>query len=278
MADNFFALLEDQTIRRIVVLPAIETSINNLFLLCGAALTQGKQPVEFDANYQIEDDELWYIEMALPDAFQDVVDNPIGLSPLDLKKDEIKAIFWYEDGKYYFQNFDSRKLLDHKFVLFFDKQTFNQLTENAFVIDDAVNAVYDDGKLYFTSYANANKIFSLIEYYRAVTDEELNEFAQLPNISVADIQWLSDNANTVIRKYVGLLVKSDILDNLDTNKVKSGAKKFNLNVTVDGEGKIVLPQDIKACRDILYFLNEQFYEGLLTDRHYKTNSKKQINN
>jgi hypothetical protein len=277
MPDNFFAMLEDGSVRRIALLQNIENSIRNVFMTYGPAMIAGKDEVEFDGNYKIEEDEVLFVTLVLPIEFNDVDNNPIGIPILNLQQDRIKSLFWYENNEYYFQNFDNRKMLQHKNVIYFDNQTFNRLTQDAFVIDNAVNAVYRNERFYFFSYSNANKIFSLFEFYEAATDIELTEFSGHENISVSDQQWFFDNSNTVIRKYISLLKKSKVLDDIDTAKIKRGAKKFKLAVELDEEGKIIFPQDRSACKDILYYLNEQVYEGPITKKQFKTNSKKQIN-
>jgi hypothetical protein len=277
MPDNFFAMLNDGSVKKIALLQNIENSIRDVFMNYGPGLTAGKDEEEFDGNYKIEMDEVFYVTMVLPSEFDDVNNNPIGIPILDLQNDQVKALFWFENNEYYFQNFDNRKLLQNKNVIYYDNQTFTRLTQNAFIVDNAVNAVYKNGRFYFVSYSSANKIFSLLEFYEAATNEELTEFASNDNISISDTQWFLDNSNTVIRKHVTLLRKSKVLDDVDTTKVKRGARKFKLTIELDANDKIIFPKDRRACKNILYYLNEQFYEGPITKRQYKTSSKKQIN-
>ena len=277
MPDNFFAMLHDGSVRKIALVQNIENSIRDVFIVYGLALTAGKDEEEFDGNYKIEMDEVFFVTMVLPPEFGDVSNNPIGIPILDLQNDRVKALFWFENNEYYFQNFDNRKMLQNKNVIYYDNQTFTRLTQNAFIVDNTVNAVYKNDRFYFTSYASANKIFSLLEFYQAATNEELTDFADNENISISDPQWLLDNSNTVIRKHVTMLKKSNVLDDVDTKRVKRGARKFNLEIELTDDGKIIFPQDRRTCKNILYYLNEQFYEGLITKRQYKTSSKKLIN-
>jgi hypothetical protein len=276
MPDNFFALLNDGSIRRIALLQGIEQDIRNVFVNFGPALYAGKDEVEFDGDWKIDDDEVAFVTIALPAEFDNVSNNPIGIPILNLQTDQIKALFWYENDEYFFQNFDNRKLLRHRNVLFVNNQTFNRLTQDAFVIDNIVNAVYRNGKFYFSSYPNANKIFSLLEFYQEATNEELTAFAGHANITISDQEWFLNNSNSVIRKHVTLLRKTGVLDNANTKKVKSGAKKFKIKIDLDDNGKIIFPKDRGHCKNILIYLNEQFYVGLITNRHYKTNSKKDV--
>src|SRR5689334_6106945 len=103
MPDNFFAMLDDGSIRRIPLAQSIENGIRNVFVSFGPALLAGREQTKFDGNYKIDDDEIMYVQFKLPSSFDEVSNNPIGIASLNLANDEIKSLFWYEDGVYYFQ-------------------------------------------------------------------------------------------------------------------------------------------------------------------------------
>lgn len=272
--NNFFAILTDDSVRRINLLQSILPDIQNVFINGSAHIINPDfDEVEFDGNYLIEEDEVLFVNMELLDTIQEATKSAINVPILDLNTDEIKTLFWYESNVYYFQTFDKRKMLRNKNVLFYDKQTYTKLEENAFIIDNIVHAVYKDKKFYFKSYANANKIFSLMAFYEAATNEDIKSFSRTKNVEL-DADWFTENANTVLRKHITLLQKSKILTKADTKKVKRDAKQFKLKIELDSKGKIIFPNDKKVCRDILTFLNEQFYVGLITGNKYRTNSKK----
>ena len=82
------------------------------------------------------------------------------------------------------------------------------------------------------------------------------------------------HSNSIIRKHITFLLGSDILKSANTKKIKNSAKKFELGIDLDLQGRIVFPQDPKSCREILSFLNEHYYIGLITGTKYKTNSNR----
>jgi hypothetical protein len=274
MPDNFFAILEDGDFRQISALPPVEAFVRGVFVNIGDAMIQGKEEVLFDGNYHIEADQILYVEMDISESFDDVINNPAGIPVLNLNNEKIKTLFWYENDVFYFQNFDHRKMLNNKGVLIYSNQTYTRLTDNAFVIDNIIHAVHKSDYFYFKSYNNANKIFSLSEYYQEATNEDIVTFGQHENINIKDTQWLQDNANTVLRKHITLLQNSGTLNDMNTAKVKRGANKFKIKIELDGDGKIIFPTDTKACRKILWYLNEQYYAGPITGKHYETNSKR----
>jgi Domain of unknown function (DUF4868) len=274
MINNFFAILADGSVRKILLTQALTPIIRSVFIDFGSyILNDDTEEIEFTGNYKIDDEEILFITMNLPNSLNDVAANSIGIPNLNLDNDTIKALFWFENDTYYFQNFDSRKLLNNKNVLFYSNNTYSRLENDAFVVDNIVNAIYKNGNFYFRSYANANKVFPLIEYFEEATNDEIIAFSGNDKILI-DQHWLIDNSNTLIRKHITLLQKSDILKTANTKKIKTSANKFKLKIELDALGKIVFPNDKKSCKDILTFLNEQYYIGLITGNKYRTNSKR----
>ncbi|MCP9757248.1 DUF4868 domain-containing protein [Lacihabitans sp. CCS-44] len=271
---NFFAMLKDDTVRKIDLLQTITADIRNVFINNGNAfLNEDVEEILFDGNFNIQDEEILYVEFELPENVAESSTNPIGLKVLNLATDDIKALFWVEDEVYYFQNFDKRKLLQNKNVIFWDKDTFDKFTNNALIVDNMVNAIYINNRFYFKSYANANKIFSLISFFEAASDEVIDQFATNGTLTV-DANWLKENADTIIKKQITLIQNSNILTNASPKKIKSSANKFNLKIQLV-DRKLILPNDKKQCKDILSFLNEQYYFGLITGNKFRTNSKRE---
>lgn len=255
------------------MLQTITADIRSVFFDIGnSIINEDVEVILFDGNYEIQDEEILYVELQLPDYLVEASTNPIGLQVLNLETDDIKTLFWVEDDIFYFQNFDNRKLLQNKNVIFWDNNTFDKLTSNALIVDNTVNAIHKNNRLYFISYANANKIFSLISYFEAASDDTIDQFAANDKLTV-DADWLKANGNTLIRKQITLIQKSNVLANANPKKIKTYANKFNLIIKMRG-GKLILPNNKKQCKDILSFLNEQYYIGFITKKKFRTNSKR----
>ena len=273
MVCNFFAILTDETVRKINLTQNITQTIANIFILNSEQILDiGIHEILFDGNYNVDEGEVLYVNLILPDNVKQVATNSIGIPVLDLNKENVKALFWYESNTYYFQNFDKRKLLKNRNVIIYDNQTYSKLESNAFIVENVVNAVYKDDKFYFNSYSNANKIFSLSDFYQEASNEEIEIFSKNDKV-LFDQNWLKVNANSIIRKQITLLQKSATLVNSNTNKIKTSAKKFKLTIDLE-DGKIKFPNDKTQLKDILTFLNEQYFIGLITGNRYKTNSKR----
>jgi len=270
---NFFAILKDNSIRKIDLLQTITNDIRNVFVKIGNSMLNDEvDEILFDGNFNSQEEEILYVEMDLPSNILESASNPIGFEVLNLDTDDIKSLLWIENNIYYFQNFDKRKLLQNKNVIFWDVTTFNKLNNNALIVDNIVNAIYKNNRFYFKSYANANKIFSLLSFFEEASNEDIDNFA-LSDKLIIDVDWLKENGNTIIKKQITLIQKSNVLASANPKKIKTSASKFNLTIDIV-DGKIVLPNDKKLCNNILSFLNEQYYLGLITGKKFRTNSKR----
>ena len=271
---NFFALLKDNTIKKIDLLQTITRDIRACFIdNSGSLMNEDTEEILFDGNFNIDGNEILYVDLSLNEIL-DSTANSIGLPILDISEDEIKSLFWVENNTCYFQNFDKRRLLNNKSVLFWSDSTYNKLSNNALIVEEVVNAIYKNGRFYFKSYINANKIISLINFFEEASNETIDEFATHELLSV-DTEWLKNNSDSMIRKQITLIQKSEVLRGTTERKIKSSARKFNLPISFEN-GKLNIPNEKKNCKDILCFLNEQFYIGVLSGDKFRTNSKRKV--
>ena len=271
---NFFAILKNDSIKKIDLLQSITESIRDVFVNASLnLLDDDTTEILFDGNFAVQEEEVLYVELELPANVIEASSNPIGLSVLDINIDKIKTLFWFENGIYYFQNFDNRKLLQNKNIIFWDKTSYNKFTDNALIVENHINGLYKDYKFYFNNFVNANKIFSLSIFYQEATDIEITEFVKNDVISV-DLDWLLKNSNSLVRKQITLLEKSGVLKKVNTKSVKTNANKFKLKIELTVDGKLILPENKKDCKNVLDFLNEQYYFGVITKNKFITNSKR----
>jgi hypothetical protein len=132
---NFFALLKDDSVKKIELAQSVTEDIRNIFINSSyTLLNDDTEQILFDGNFKVDEDEILYVEKELPATITEANSNPIGIETLNLSDDDIKALFWIEDNIYYFQNFDKRKLLQNKSIIFWSNNTFNKLNENAFIV------------------------------------------------------------------------------------------------------------------------------------------------
>jgi hypothetical protein len=143
-----------------------------------------------------------------------------------------------------------------------------------------VTAVIQGTNLLFKSFHSVSRLFDLTSYYHEATDEELVTFsghgsiAQTPELT----NFLKLADSTRIRKQIALILDSKILDKVPTKTIVSRAKRlFKLTIDtqdVNGNKKLVLPDNKAGLKDVLDFLQENFYKGCLTDTTFVSSSKR----
>lgn len=284
---HFFAILrsDDILIRRIPLERDVEFNVGDLFLSHFDEYFNADMNIEpFEAGYTPQEDTTTFVEMALPAEFNDIPDNTNVYSELDRDYEipEIKVIFIYDVGSqtYYFQNFDKRNLLTRKMIAMWSGlNTYTTLREsNAFIIDNAVHAIHKEGKLYFKNFIQAGKVFDLTSFFSEASEQDMDEVFGNALFN-SDIPWLKENSDSVMKKQITALKKSGILDKVkpQSKKFIAAAKRVGISADVYNTGQIVLPQNKKQCKQVLAFLNQDIFPGLLTPKQlFKTNSKKKV--
>ena len=283
---HFFALLRSDNIqiRRIPLERDVEANVKVLFTSHYDEYFNDMNLEPFEAGYTPQEDTTSFVDMVLPTEFNDTPNNTNVYSELDRDHEitDIKVIFIYDELSqiYYFQNFDKRNLLTRKTVaIWSNHNTYTTLQDsNAFIIDNAVHAIYMEGKLYFKNFVQAGKIFDLTSFFSEASEQDMDEvFGEA--LFNTDIQWLKDNADSVMKKQITALKKSGIINIVkpETKKFKDAAKRVGLPEEVYNTDQIVLPKDKKQCKQVLAFLNQDIFPGLLTPKQlFRTNSKKKV--
>lgn len=277
---QLYALLKNGELRYVDLADRIVDETREVFVNAANELMDEKtELIEFNGQYVIRDsdNEISYVEMDLPEAFNDIPDNQQGITTLDMNNDVIQSIFWYEEGAYLFQMFSSGNLLENKYVVkFFEEQhNYTRMTDKAFIINNKIQAIYKDRKLFFKSFPSVSKIFDLTEKMVEATTAEVTEFGNRDNLSV-DSNWLSANANTKTRRLIKMVTESGTLDTymaMDARKRKEIASSVNVEIKIE-DGKLVLPNIVSKVNKVLEFLNEDVYKGLITSNIFRTNSKR----
>lgn len=276
---QFYALMPDNTVKYIKIEQKLVQHIRDLFIKSAENLKpKGISEDEFNGDIMARNGEnITYVTYSLPQNFSNIPNNQADMSQFDIKNDTPKSIFWYEEGKYFFQVFNKKNLLSYRFIMVDLNNTFTRMKENAFIIEQKVNAMYENGKLYFESYTSANQIFPLLDFVKEATDGEIKSFGENKNLEAkaTDIEKI---ANVKTRRLIKVLssttnVSTFIGKSLRTKK--SLLKKYGIKAQINNEGKLTLPtQNVSELNRTLEFLNEDIFRGAITDSLYLSNSKK----
>lgn len=240
----------------------------------------------FDGSYKPDEDESLKIEnFDLSDEIQEAINNPLGVDKLvanDGNELNIRAIFLTlsddsENEKIVFQRTQKRQLLlGGRITLFWSNDTFISTQKPGVVITDSIDAYYENGTLYFTSYYWANQIFNLNKYYRQATDNDIRDFCQNNCFYVADLDSLVSASNNWTRKKIAYILDTGVLEKNTTDYILQEANNLGLQFETNEENKIVFPADLKSQKELLSYLADEIYKGRLSDDVYLTNSKRSL--
>lgn len=290
---NLFALVDDDdaSIRRIPLTASLNTELAQLFAEQQATLLGDKQIIAFTGSYNVDENEIFTIDnYPLPPAIGQSIGNPLTCQVLDLNTEthRIKALFsgnWTAANKTVnFQVFDTGKLLKRGFTLIGSGDTYKKLEEPGLILQDKLTAHFHNGTLYFTAYHNTKRFLDLADYYREATDADLDTFADTDLFAFEDKERFKDQADSVIRKKIAQLLKNHVLKDITVADIQAVANNFNaelpeehhINIVVNDDGKLAIPEDKKQLKELIRFLNEDYVTTPLTKHKCLTNSKQYL--
>ena len=280
---QFYALMSDNTVKYISLQENLVDEIMNIFINGGTQLKpEGIEEDEFDGNIISRNGEnIVYVNYALPEDFARIPDNQADMSEYNIVEDMPKSIFYYNEGKFYFQAFNKKNLLQRKMVLQFEHgNAFAKMNNNAFIVEDKVHAIFENGKLYFHSYTIANQIFSLIDFVTEATNTEIESFGDIDGIN-ASTENIKHIANIKTRRLIKLLSNTDNIATFmrKTSRTRNSLlRKYGVNAQINDNNELVLPtNNVVELNRTLEFLNEDIFRGVITDSLYRSNSKKRDN-
>lgn len=248
----------------------------------------GQQEIAFDGKYKPDDGESLFIaDYDDLDNLHGAVTNPLSvpeISPSTGEFESIKALFLgRSDGAKkiaLIQNFDKRKIISNKGLsLFHSANVYRKVEGLGLTLDTRLSVVLEDTKLSFFSFFAARQIFDLSQYYKEATDDDLNEFAGGKFVHVGDVANFVTLSDTWIRRKVALVMQSAILERIDLEETKKAAQVFGIELnttTVDGVAVLVLPENKPDLKKVLRFLDEDYFQSVLSSTLHLSNSKRQI--
>ena len=286
MPQNLFAAcrIDGELVpKRVQLDQTIQQQVEGIFAHQGQRFFEDiDEEVPFDGRWKPDDNELLTLEVTSEaEMFQETLSkNPTSVEPLGLSNFTnvgVKALFAGDGandaGRVLVQRFTGGQVLNRKFALFLQGNSFRRLVTPAFTLANSLTFVIDGGLIKFRSFSNLRAILDVTEIYRDATDQELRDFAGHPSLRVADLEDFMLTADQITRKLINAVVASRVLDVYSTAEIREAAATTQLDLDVQG-GRIVLPTERREMKNLLQFLDEGRYNGPLSGRTYVTNSRK----
>jgi hypothetical protein len=171
------------------------------------------------------------------------------------------------------QGFTAQQVLSRKFALLLQGDTFRELTEPSFTLENYLVAVIENGRLKFKSFYKVKRIFELTQVYQEATDQQIDGFCAHASLEVGDVAAFKGVADQGVRKLVHAVSTTRILDKVSVEDIAAKAAAIGLILKVT-DGQIIVPADRKSVKELLRFLDDAIYEAPLSAKRYVTNSKR----
>lgn len=286
---NLFALtsIPGRRVMRMPLMLEVQTGITELFRGQEHEFYQGiEEEIRFDGMYRPEESELLYINnFDDVDGIKSAILRPQGCQEFSLKSgalESIKAIFsgYIKNGaiRVLLQGFDRRRIINaNGFCLMHSGSSFSKFDGGGLTLDNKLTAIIEDDNLKFASYHFLRQIFDMSAYCKEATDQDLKVFIQNPSLQFADTQVFIDGADSWVRRKVILIQQSGILDYCSASKIAATAKFCDLNIQLAGtagQEKIVIPADRQEVKQILRFLDEDYFQSPQSTEKYMVKAKR----
>lgn len=287
--NTIFAIIEepngDRVVNKLILDRKAQESICNIFSMgTNTMLDADLEEVEFCVGYTPDKEQIMSIDAISTDEMViEAVDNPDGVEifiPNAREYPNIKALFTgCNEPKQViaFQRFNkSQYLTNNRIGIIHLGNTLKEIDGFGMIIGTGIDCVIHCGKLLFRSYSNARQIFDLAQYYRSASEGEVTAFVENEKMFVEDKEGFKAVADEWTRKKIALIQDSRVLEDNSAEEIAVSAEELGVAIQVIA-GKIILPSDKKAMKDVLRVLDEDRYKGVFTNNTYETNSKRRKN-
>ncbi|EFE3801704.1 TPA: DUF4868 domain-containing protein [Escherichia coli] len=294
---ELFAITDSEIPTRIIKIdidaPA-QTVVENLFRTQRSEfINEDIEEIEFCASYNVQDGEIFSInpfddEIGIINAIERPDAVPVW-DPDDVSVHYFKALFTGEPAsngnptQVWLQCFDRRQIINNE-KSFFQVVTqpgnrFSVSTRPGFSLSDRLTAILVGDKLLFKSFFMLRRFFNMEEYFNEATREDLDNFIGNDIFHVENAEDFVMFADSAIKKKVSLIISSGILNDQPIENLIECAQKigYQLGITnVNGDNKITMPNSKREVKQLLYFLDQGYFNSIITNELMLTNSKRPI--
>ena len=182
-----------------------------------------------------------------------------------------------------FQNFTKGNIIQPGGYVFFgpdahsDPSSYKAADSRLLRFDNKLSAVYlpEERKLLFDSYRNVNTFLCISDFYEIASGKDIRNILNHELFECDDKDTIVNHATQFMRRRFAILIDSKILDILSAKEVKEQADKHNINIQINND-KIIFPTENDQAKTLLQFLNQEIFQGSLTNEIFETNSKKKV--
>lgn len=268
--------------------------VNGIFESAAKEFQENREPVSFSMSYKPDKDEYFLIEDFIEGVeIFDAIERPSAIQSWDpntMSMHNVKAIFSgapseNDDGFIaYIQYFDKRQIIDTQKSIFqlITQQTnqFSSLKGQGLTISGKLDAILlSNGKFMFNSFHLVRRFFDMSEYFSEATKEDIQQFISHSKFEMESEDSFMEAIDSRINTKIALINSSGILDKFSVDELQKCAQIINLELTIIGnkkDKKIFIPKEKKRIKQILNFLDQGYFNTLITNELMFANSKRKL--
>lgn len=270
-------------VKRVKVSAPVQAQLEGIFIQQEQSfLNNVNEEVVFDGGWKPEPNELLYApvteeaEAVMQAAQGNIVALP-DVNAAAFADEEIRALAVLvhrpAGPRLLLQEFSARQILERRFSLVLDGDTFNQLTQPAFSIGASLAGIIDNGRIKFRLFTRIKLIFDLMDLYQVATDAQLDAFCVQDTIQIIDADAFKHIADQKMRKLIHAISERQTLTRFTPAQIAEAGQSQGFEVEIVAD-KIVMPRAKAGAKALLHFLDNGLYRGALGGEIFITNSKR----
>lgn len=241
--------------------------------------------MDFDPGYKLDSGQIFCAKPYDIPSYIDKMYRPDTIGQFSISGDNLHLLKAFvanvqtEMGEnlFLFQRFMPAQIIREKWAFLDFENQFKVVDNKMLTLRNKLDAVFDvdDRELLFKSYQIVNPILSLESFFKESSEEEIREWLNHDLLVPENLDVTLENLDQTMRRRFSMLRESDVLDVKTAEEIKDGCKNYGILIDVD-EGKLVFPSDKANAKDLLKYLNDEYYTGEISGDRYVTNSKTRI--
>jgi len=286
MPVNLLAVCGPETalvVKRVKISAEVQSQLEGIFIQQEQIFVEGiTEEVVFDGGWNPEANEHLVAQVTdeAANVFAAAQGNVVALPEIDASNFEAESIRALavlvhrpSGPRLLLQEFSARQMLERRFSLILDGDTFNRLTQPAFAIGASLAGIVEGDKIKFRRFSRIKLIFDLVSLYQEATDAEITGFCELGCIEVGDVEKFKARADQKMRKLINAITKRGTLTEFTSAQIAAAGIGESFPIEV-ADGKIVVPAGKADAKALLHFLDNGLYRGALGGGIFITNSKR----
>ncbi len=281
---NLFALVQRENLEllRIPLNAQVQGEVTGMFVEQAANFIGEKEQIDYNGDYKTDPEEIFRVQdFPIPQCITEGVQNPMALEILDINDYNGKIVALVgsstDDNNPFigFQYFDTRKLLNKNYSLWFTNEMYSKIEDKGLTISNKLDLLITGTTLFFSSFSIANRVLDLSNYMQVATDEDIDTFVANDLFEFEDTVGFRDDLTVTMKKKLRIIVQSGIIDEIGVNAIHQKAQELEIPIDLnEGNDKLSIPRDRARAKDLIRLLNEDYFISILRGTKYLTNSKR----